>query len=142
MRQRTRFADNSWQNTAMGNEGGIPKDKRKSNMLLSAVLGVAGLALGWAALEIGMGSIQNPERENIDRSRKPKVYEVVDEEPGVVFVQERRQKDDNQDKEVESHKQREDIEAWTTVPATSSGMSTIAVNDFAREELQLRTIGD
>lgn len=74
----------------MGNEGGIFKDKRKSNMLLSVVFGVVGFVLGWVVLEIGMGLIQNFECENIDWLWKFKVYEVVDEELGVVFVQERR----------------------------------------------------
>lgn len=61
------------------------KEERKGNFLATAVIGAAGLALGWAALELGFGGILKPGRDAMDRSLEPK--EVQMEDPAVVLVE-------------------------------------------------------
>lgn len=63
---------------------GTCKDERKGNLLASAVFGAVGLALGWAALEIGTGGLMKRGRAAVDRSFEPK--EVIMKDDHAVLV--------------------------------------------------------
>nr|PNR48096.1 hypothetical protein PHYPA_012569 [Physcomitrium patens] len=50
---------------------GNSKEEKKGHALGNAVVGAAGLALGYAALEIGLGGVLRPGREAIEQSLEP-----------------------------------------------------------------------
>lgn len=65
---------------------GTSKDERRGNLVASAVVGAAGLALAWAALELGTGGILRRGREAMDRSLEPKEVDM-DDDPAVRLVE-------------------------------------------------------
>ena len=66
---------------------GNSKDERKGNLVASAVVGAAGLALGWAALELGTGGILTRGREAMNRSFEPKEV-VMEDDQAMLLVDE------------------------------------------------------
>lgn len=91
------------ESSAMANR----KEERKGNMLTTAVIGAAGLALGWAALELGFGGILNPGREAVDRSLQPK--EVDMEDPAVLLVEQVANEAKTKDSETKSQDEEDEI---------------------------------
>lgn len=63
------------------------KEERKGSALTTAVIGAAGLAAGWAAMELGFGGVLKPGREAVDRSLQPKEVDMEDD-PAVLLVDE------------------------------------------------------
>jgi len=92
-----------FESSAMANR----KEERKGNMLATAVIGAAGLALGWAALELGLGGILNPGREAIDRSLQPK--EVDMEDPAVLLEEQVADEPKLKDSETKSQDEEDEI---------------------------------
>jgi len=84
------------------------KEERKGSMLVTAVIGAAGLALGWAALELGLGGILNPGREALDKSLQPKEVDM-EEDPAVLLVEQEANETKTKDSETKSQDEEEEI---------------------------------
>ncbi|KAG0604365.1 hypothetical protein M758_10G166600 [Ceratodon purpureus] len=79
---------------------GNGRDERKGNLLASAVVGAAGLALGWAALELGTGGILTRGREAMDRSFEPKEI-IMEGDQAVLLVEEVKDRDTRTQTQIE-----------------------------------------